>query len=188
VDAGEVAYPLTLDASRNIEGTIAIDSVTPNAMVFDVRVKLGGQTLTQTIDGGVYANSWIVDAPVLFPVSIDVPDELDTMDIGSIEVDIVWKQWVNVAASTWIEHDDPASFISLPTYSASFNRSVKVSVDDPSLANPSQAIPVTLSEDGAFSGTLDLAELTIGDHRLYLQSTQGTQASGITSIGVTITS
>ena len=127
-DTGEIAYPLTIDASRNITGTIAVASVTPNALSFDVRVTLGSQTLTETVTPPPYVGSWIIDAPIEVPVNIDVPAALDKVDVSAISVSIVWKQWVNVGASTWIEHDAPASFLRLPTYSASFDRKVEARV------------------------------------------------------------
>jgi hypothetical protein len=178
----QVNVPLTLDASRNITGMIAVTSVTPNAISFDVKVTLGTQTLTQSVVGEPYTGSWFLDAPIEYPVNIDIPASLDRIDASEVSVAITWKQQVNVAGSTWTELEDPASFISIPSYSASFNRKVELGIDTGAFSGAG----VTLSEDlSTFSATIPTPPA--GIHSLKARAVQGGATSSVDQRSLTVT-
>ena len=118
----EVAVPITVDASKPVTGQLAIVSVFPNALQFDIVVKLGNVTLpAKVVDAGVYANSWFLDDAVVFPFSIAIPASLDKKDVDSAEIKVVWHRDVNAAGSTRIELEDPASYFTVPAYDHSFS-------------------------------------------------------------------
>lgn len=176
---GEVAYPITVDASRSISGTVYIASVTPNAVVFEVRVLLGSEVLSTEVDAGPYAGSWFLGGAQGYDFEIPIPESLDKQDVDVVQVDFVWKRYVN-ALSTWMEHDDPASLLTIPAYSASFDQDIQVATDDGGFITPP-----TLSRDGdAFS--MIIPRPPMGDHTIRVRALQGTQI-GEDSVTVTIT-
>jgi hypothetical protein len=64
------------------------------------------------------------------------------------------------------------SFVDLPSYTASTNRSVSISLDDPSFSSP---VPARLGSNGAWS--VAIATPAAGKHTIYAESTQGFDTS-----------
>jgi hypothetical protein len=65
------------------------------------------------------------------------------------------------------------SWLGVPSYAASLNRSVEISLDDPSFADP---IPARLSAaDGSWSVAVPTP--AVGSHTVYAEATQGFDTS-----------
>ncbi|MFN2544416.1 MAG: hypothetical protein ABR600_07585 [Actinomycetota bacterium] len=120
----DVPLPITLDASKPLTGRIAISSVHPNAIKFDLLVTLGSTALpVQHVDAGVYTGSWFLDAQSpSFPVNIAIPASLDKTDVSEVKVEVIWKQAISTPelASAWVELDTPSSVIDVPSYDKSW--------------------------------------------------------------------
>jgi hypothetical protein len=74
-----------------------------------------------------------------------------------------------------------ASYVNVPSYAASANKTVSVSVDDPTFAN---AVPARL--DGT-SWSVAVATPAVGKHTIYARSTQGYDTSATASSTFTVT-
>jgi hypothetical protein len=187
---GAVALPLTLDASRNIEGQLSIVSVTPNAYIADVTVTINGQALPkQTIDPGPAVYNWLLDGGTAHPLSIDIPDSLDKVDVTTASVTVTWRRQLNVAGSVWTELEDPASFLTIPAYSQSFAPgSVEVTVDDPSFNQPEAALAATVNESAdRYTAGVDVSSLAPGEHTIAVRSVQGFLNGTIAKTTITVT-
>jgi hypothetical protein len=175
--AEEVALPMTLDASRNLTGTIYLRSNLnePTWAIVDVEVVLGTQSIRQRFDDGLPQAS----SHRTFNLNIDIPATLDKTEINSLQVNVHFQQIVGLV---WVELDSPASFINVPAYSASFNRKVEVAVDTGQFS----AAPVTLSPDLS-TWTATIATPSVGIHSLKARAVQGGVASAVDQRSITVT-
>ena len=73
------------------------------------------------------------------------------------------------------------SYADVPSYAASVNKSVQVSLDDSSFTN---AVPARLSGS---SWSVALQTPAVGKHTVYARSTQGFDTSTPTSVTFTVT-
>jgi len=74
------------------------------------------------------------------------------------------------------------SWVDVPSYSASVNRAVQVSVDDPSFGNP---VAATLNS-AATGWSATIRTPPIGTHTIYARSTQGFDTSPVASSTFTV--
>lgn len=156
-----IQTPLTVDASRNVTGEINIrgNTDTPNWQVFDVEVRIGSITLPrQRFDD----NTPQLTSSRTLNVDIDIPERLDKTDVERVEVTVYYQQHVG----TWVELDNPESFIHVPAFSDSFNREVQVQIDNqpPSPAELDEAF-----SNWSMTGTTP----AIGDHSVTATAVQG---------------
>ena len=179
-DPAEVELPITIDASRNITGQMHINSETlgvgtpANWVQLDVVVRLGSTSLTQSFDSGPYTG-----ARTTFTLDLDVPASLDKVDINEASVDLVWHRVIhlpNGAYHTYVELDDPASFVTIPSYTTSFSRKVELKVDNPSFGSGTVQGTVDL-EAGTFTASVPVATVALGGHFLYVRAVQGAGVS-----------
>ena len=198
-DADQVDLPLTIDASRNIAGAVHITSRalsftgnpvgTPgNWVTLDVVVRLGTSALTQSFDSGPFTG-----ATHTFNINLDVPASLDKVDVSTVQVDLVWHRVIHLSQQgqsvvhTFAELDNPPTFVSVPTYTASFDRRVQLTVDNPSFSGSPINAAVDLGA-GTFTGSVPTASLATGSRTLYARALQGGKPSATVAVPFTLTS
>ncbi|HEX9824424.1 MAG TPA: hypothetical protein VGB51_08560 [Actinomycetota bacterium] len=175
--AEEVALPITLDASRNLTGSIYLRSNLdePTWAVVDVEVLLGSQSVRQRFDDGLpQASSFRT-----FNLNIDIPTSLDKVDINSITVNVHFQTIIGLI---WVELDAPASYVNVPAYSASFDRRVQVAVDTGQFSGTG----VTLSPD-LTTWTATIPTPLTGIHSIKARSVQGSAISTVDQRSITVT-
>ena len=167
--------PLALDASRSIGGTIDLQSfglvsgmgagagqltvdINLEALVNGNGVPLGSASQTVTI------TPLAADYPVAF--SIQPNTQLDKTDLQGIDLRVhvqgpfVFSGFIGNSGKSWT---------TVPSYTASVNRSVSVSIDDASFAH---ALPARIdSTDSSWSVAVKTP--AIGTHTIYVRATQG---------------
>src|SRR5260370_1093619 len=74
-----------------------------------------------------------------------------------------------------------ASWFDLPSYTASVNKAVQISADDPTFSNPT---PARLSGS---NWSVAIPTPSVGKHTIYAKSTQGYSTSAPTSVTITVT-
>ena len=170
--------PIALDATKPLTGSIAIRGTLPNALVIEVGVQLNDTIFLgpATFNGSPGATGG--DFALSFPLSAD----LDKIDVTSVKVTVVLKQSVGLAYTSL---DNPASFITIPAYSSSFNRSVEVSLDDPDFYEPNLG---TLSADlKSYTAELPLPSFTsLGAHTVYVRSVQGGEPGPARTVAINV--
>ena len=171
--------PLALSTNGPITGQISLTGaqvglayvdVTLEALVNGEVVTLGKATGSATLDPtGDYT-------PV--PFSIQASSALDGSDLQALDLRVlvhgpnVYSGFVSLGGH---------SFADVPSYAASVNKSVQVSLDDSSFAG---AVPARLSGSG---WSVALQTPGVGKHTLYARSTQGFDTSAPTSVTFTVT-
>ena len=180
-DAVAADLPITVDASKNLTGSINVTSATPvNDMQLDVQITLGETTLP--------TQSFTSLGTAQFPLNIDIPDTLDKADIESARVLVIWKRMiVGVPAVTHshIELESPASHIAIPGYTGSFNQQTHVTIDDPDFdLDPIAATVDTVAK--TYSADVPTTFLTLGSHTVYVRSLQGGVAGTARSVQINV--
>jgi len=173
------AMPLALDGTRPITGQVSLTGaqvgiaevdVDAQALVGGNAVDLGSTTATAVLDPTGDST------PV--PFSIPSNSTLDGSDVQALDLRVtihgpnVYSGFVALSG---------ASYVDLPSYTASVNKSVLVSVDDSSFAH---AVSARLSGS---TWSVAIPTPAIGKHTIYAKSTQGFGSSAPTSILVTVT-
>jgi uncharacterized protein (DUF736 family) len=168
--------PLTIDSSRTISGVIDLEGI-QNASAGLVTVDLtlegleNGNGVTVGTDS---VQTLMVPGQASYPVAFSFPPNasVDKNDLAGIDLRIyIHGPYID---SGFIANSG-ASWIALPTWSASFNDAVQVSLDDPSFANP---IAASLDPGG---WTAAIRTPAVGSHTLYARSTQGFDVSSVAS-------
>jgi hypothetical protein len=171
--------PLTLDGSRDVTGTIDVDNTGGGLVTVSVDLEAlvnGAGVDVGTDSESVVANPTQTDVPVQFTIHPD--GALDQAGLSGLDLRVhVSGPYV---ASGYIANSGK-SFVDVPGWSASFDRSVVVSVDDPTFAN---AVPARLSGD---SWSVAIPTPAAGKHVLYAQATQGFDTGAAASRAVTVT-
>lgn len=179
--------PLTLDSSRTVSGTIDLQSIG----IADP-VAAGTGLLTVTVDlealdqgNGVAVGSdsetvLVTPNQTEYPVpfAIQPSGTIDKADLSGLDLRVhvegpyVFSGFIADSGKSWLD---------VPSWSASFNQSVQVSLDDPSFAT---AVP------GRVSGTdwsVAIPTPVIGKHALYARATQGFDTGATASQTFTVT-
>jgi hypothetical protein len=171
--------PLSLDGTKAIQGVIALTGAQVGLAEVDVTLAaiVGGQPVTiGTATGSAVLDPTGNDTPVPFTIQPNV--SLDGSDVQALDLRVqihgpnVYSGFVSL---------NGASYVDLPSHAASVNESVSVSVDDPTFAN---AVPARL--DGS-TWSVAVATPAIGNHTLYVRSTQGYDTSPTASSTFTVT-
>jgi hypothetical protein len=169
--------PLSLDASRNITGTFDVQGFLGPAaiglMEADVSMEalVGGQGVAVGSDSeSVLLDPTADDNLINFTIRPDAT--LDKKDLSGIDLRLHLHG--PYAFSGFIATNG-ASFANVPGYTASVNRAVLLSLDDPTFAT---TIPVAInsSNDG---WSVVISTPAVGNHTLYVQSVQGFDASSV---------
>src|SRR5947208_12199655 len=163
--------PLALDATRAITGAIALTGleiglaqvdVTLEALVHGEAVTIGSDSESALLDPT--AN----DTPI--PFTIQPSATLDGSDLQALDLRVhihgpnIYSGFISLNGN---------SYVHMPSYAASVNKAVQISVDDPTFATPTQA---RIDSTGS-SWSVAIPTPAIGKHTIYAESTQGFDTS-----------
>jgi hypothetical protein len=171
--------PLSLDGTKAISGQVALTGAQVGLAEVDVTLEalVGGQPVTiGSTTGSAVLDPTGNDTPVPFTIQPNV--SLDGSDVQALDLRVhihgpnVYSGFVSLSG---------ASYVDMPSHAASVNKSVSVSIDDPTFAN---AVPARL--DGS-TWTVAIATPAIGQHTIYSRSTQGFDTSPTASTTFTVT-
>ena len=171
--------PLPLSTSGPVTGQISLSGAQVGIAYVDVTLEalVNGEAVTL----GKATGSAVLDptgdsTPV--PFAIQPSSALDGSDLQALDLRVlvhgpnVYSGFVSLNGH---------SFADVPSYAASVNRSVQVSLDDSTFANP---VPARL---GGSSWSVALQTPAIGKHTIFARSTQGFDTSAPTSVAFTVT-
>jgi hypothetical protein len=173
------AMPLAFDGTQPITGQVSLTGAQVGLAEVDVDVQalVGGNA----VDLGSTTATAVLDptgASTPVPFSIPSNSTLDGSDIQALDLRVtihgpnVYSGFVALSG---------ASYLDMPDYTASVNKSVLVSVDDPSFAN---AVSARLSGS---TWSVAIPTPAIGKHTIYAESAQGFGTSAPTSVTVSVT-
>jgi hypothetical protein len=171
--------PLALDGTKPISGQIALTGAQVGLAEVDVTLAalVGGQPVTiGSATGSAVLDPTGNDTPVPFTIQPNV--SLDGSDVQALDLRVhvhgpyVYSGFVALNGE---------SYVNVPSYAASVNESVSVSIDDPTFAN---AVPARL--DGS-SWSVAITTPAVGKHTIYARSTQGYTTSPTASSTFTVT-
>jgi hypothetical protein len=174
--------PLILDSSRTIEGTLDLQN--------DV-AGTGQVTLDFTMEALVNGDGVIVgtdsETVIVTPAQSDYPvtfhitptAALNKVALSGIDLNVYLH---GAYSDSGYIGNSGASFLTVPSFSASPDRAVQVAIDDPNFGNP---IAATLnSSANGYSTTVPTP--AIGTHTVYARATQGYDTSSVTSSSFTV--
>ena len=163
--------PLALDGTRPIAGVIALTGLELGMATVDVTLEalVNGNPVTL----GSASSSALLDptadnTPI--PFTIQPNGALDGSALQALDLRVhihgpyVYSGFISMSGN---------SYADLPSYGASVNRSVQVSIDDPTFAS---AVPARLDASGA-SWSVAIPTPPVGKHTVYARSTQGYDTS-----------
>ena len=172
--------PLALDASRSITGVVDLQGLGVGAAAVDVSmeglvngegVAIGSDSETAVLDPTANDNA------VAFTIQPNAG--LGGADLQGVDLRVhihgpqIYSGFIGLSGKSWVD---------LPSYAASVNRAVQISVDDASFGSP---IPARLSSSGS-SWSVAIPTPAVGRHTIYAESTQGfdTSAPAVTTFTV----
>ena len=171
--------PVALNGTQPITGKVSLTGAQVGVaeVTVDVEALIGGNA----VDLGSVTSSAVLDptgdsTPV--PLSIPASSANDGSDIQALDLRVtihgpnVYSGFVALSG---------ASYVDLPSYTASVNKSVLVSVDNSSFSNAVRA---------GLSGTtwsVKIPTPAVGKHTIYVESTQGYDTSAPKSVVITVT-
>jgi hypothetical protein len=171
--------PLAYDGTQPITGQISLTGAQVGLAEVDVDLQalVGGQA----VDIGSATGSAILDptgnsTPVPFTIQPNVA--LDGSDIQALDLRVttrgpnVYSGFVALSGASWLK---------VPSYAASVNTSVAISVDDPTFSNPT---PARLSGS---SWSVAVPTPAVGKHTIYAESTQGYSTSAPATVTINVT-
>jgi len=171
--------PLALDGTRAVDGQISLTGA--QVGLAEVDVTLAALVNGQAVTIGSGTGSAVLDptgASTPVPFTIDANPTLDGSDLQALDLRVhihgpnVYSGFISLNGSSWVD---------LPSYAASVNKSVSVSLDDPSFAN---AVPARVSGS---TWSVAIPTPAVGSHTLYARSTQGYDTSAAASRTFTVT-
>lgn len=173
--------PLSLDATRSVTGVISLTGLQLGMATVDVTLEalVNGQAVTLGSD----SESALLDptadhTPIPFTVQPNAA--LNGSDIQALDLRVhlhgpyIYSGFISMSGN---------SYADVPSYAASVNRSVQVSLDDSSFGN---AVPARLGA-GNTSWSVAIPTPAVGKHTLYARSTQGFDTSAPTSVAFSVT-
>jgi hypothetical protein len=158
--------PVALDGTNPVSGQIALTGGQVGLAEVDITLEalVGGQAVTiGKTTGSAVLDPTAADTPVPFTIAPNT--SLNGSDIQALDLRVlihgpnVYSGFVSL---------NGASYLDLPSNTASTNRSVSISVDDPSFSSP---IPARLGSNGTWSVAIPTP--AVGKHTIYAESTQG---------------
>jgi hypothetical protein len=173
--------PLAFDATRATTGVIALTGAQVGLATVDV-------TLEALVHGNAVTLGSDSESAVLDPTGNDTPipftihpsATLDGSDLQALDLRVlvhgpyVYSGFISLSGN---------SYADLPSYAASVNKAVQISVDDPTFSNPT---PARIASSGT-SWSVAIPTPAIGKHTIYAQSTQGFDTSAAASSTFTVT-
>jgi hypothetical protein len=171
--------PLAFDGTQPTDGQISLTGAQVGLAEIDVTLEalVGGNA----VDLGSATASAVLDptgASTPVPFTIQPNTSLDGSDVQALDLRVnvhgpnVYSGFVALSGASWVD---------LPSYAASVNKAVRVSVDDPTFANP---VPARLS---GTNWSVAIPTPSVGKHTIYAKSTQGFNTSAPTAVTVTVT-
>jgi hypothetical protein len=178
--------PLTLDASRAVNGTIDLSSI---AISDPVAAGTGQLTVTVDLEALAHGNGvdlgsdsetvLVTPAQTEYPVpfTIQPGSALDRGDLSGLDLRVhisgpfVFSGFIANSGKSWLD---------VPSWTASFARSVDIAVDDPSFASP---VPARLS---GTDWSVALKTPAPGNHVIYARATQGFDTGATASRSLTV--
>ena len=170
--------PVAFDSSRNVTGVIDLEGNVAGAVQVDVTMEAlaGGQGVTIGSDSvTVLADPTQGDTPVDFTIAPNAA--LAGADLQGVDLRVHIQ---GPAIDDGFIGLSGKSFVHLPSFAASVNESVQVSVDDPTFSNP-----VSARLDGS-SWSVAIPTPATGKHTLYAEATQGFDTSSPASTTFTV--
>ena len=163
--------PLALDTSRSITGTIDVTGTAVGLVEMDVSLEalVGGQGVSIGSDTESFLlDPTVSDNPVPFTV---VPSAaLANADLQGLDLRVhihgpaFDAGFMGFSGKSWVD---------LPSFAASVNKSVSISVDDPTFASP---VPARIDASGS-TWSVAIPTPAAGKHTIYAESTQGFDTS-----------
>lgn len=170
--------PLALDSSRTATGTIDITGTAVGAVEVDVSLEalVGGQGVTVgSATTTTVLDPTMSDNPVAFAIQPDA--SLAGADLQGLDLRVhihgpaLDAGFVGLSGKSWVD---------MPSFAASANKAVAISVDDATFAHP---VPARL--DGS-TWSVAIPTPAIGKHTIYAESTQGFSTSAAVSTTFTV--
>jgi len=179
--------PLTFDSSRNVTGTIDLESIGITdgtglgTGLLEVDASLEALVRGNGVDIGSDTESVLItptaaDYPVSFTIQPNAA--LNQADLSGVDLRVhvhgpfAFSGFIGNSGKSWSD---------LPSYSASLNRSVAVSLDDPTFAS---SVAARLSGS---TWSVAIPTPAVGKHTLYARSTQGFDTSATASQPFSVT-
>jgi len=173
--------PLPLNTHSPINGVVSLTGAQVGLAEVDVTLEalINGEAVTLgTATGSAVLDPTGDHTPV--PFSIQPSSTLDGSDLQALDLRVlihgpnVYSGFISLNGN---------SYADVPSYAASVNKSVQVSLDDSTLAN---AVPARIDTSGT-SWSVAIPTPAVGKHTLYARSTQGFVTSAPTSVAFTVT-
>jgi len=171
--------PLAFDGTQAINGQVSLTGAQVGVADVDVDVQalVGGNA----VDIGSATGSAVLDptgdsTPVPFTIAPNVA--LDGSDIQALDLRVtvhgpnVYSGFVALSGASWMN---------VPTYAASVNKGVEISVDDPTFSNP------TVARISGSNWSVAIPTPSVGKHTIYAESTQGFDTSAPASVTFSVT-
>lgn len=171
--------PLAYDGTQPINGQVSLTGAQVGLAEVDVDVQalVGGNA----VDIGSATGSAILDptgASTPVPFTIAPNPALDGSDIQALDLRVtihgpnVYSGFVALSGASWLN---------MPSYAASVNRGVEISVDDPTFSNPTSA------RVSGSTWSVAIPTPSVGKHTIYAESTQGYDTSAPASVTFSVT-
>lgn len=171
--------PLAYDGTQPIDGQVSLTGA--QVGVADVDVALEALVGGNAVDIGSATGSAVLDptgASTPVPFTIQPNFSLDGSDLQALDLRVtvhgpnVYSGFIALSGSSWVD---------MPSYAASVNKGVEISVDDATFSSP---VPARLS---GTSWSVAIPTPSIGKHTIYAESTQGFSTSAPTSVTFNVT-
>ena len=170
--------PLPLDGTQPISGQVSLSGAQVGLAEVDVTLEalIGGNAVT--IGSG--SGSAVLDptgASTPVPFTIAPNTSLDGSDVQAMDLRVtihgpnVYSGFVALSG---------ASYVDVPSYTASVNKSVSISIDDPTF---SSTVPARISGS---TWSVAIPTPAVGKHTIYAESTQGFDTSSPASTTFTV--
>jgi hypothetical protein len=179
--------PLAFDASRNITGTIDVEGLSLSGAGIATGLIQVDVTMEALVNGNgvsigfdsesVLATPTATDYPIAFTIQPDAA--LAGADLSGVDLRVhvhgpyAFSGFIGNSGKSWT---------TLPSYAASVDRSVQVSVDDPTFGAP---VTARIDPSGA-SWSVAVPTPATGKHTIYAESTQGFDTSAPVSVGFNV--
>jgi hypothetical protein len=175
--------PLAFNSGQNVTGTIDLESLAgAGTGLLEVDVSMEALDQGNGVTVGSDSESILItplaaDYPVAFTIQPNAA--LNGHDLSGIDLRVhvhgpyVFSGFIGNSGKSWTD---------VPSTTASVNRSVQVSLDDPTFSNP---IAARIDSSGS-TWSLAIPTPAIGVHTLYAESTQGFDTSAPASTTFTV--
>ena len=169
--------PLSLDASRSITGTIDVQGLVGPAQagVMEADVSLEALVGGNGVPVGSVTEMVVLDPTAsdnLINFTIQPNQALNKQDLSALDLRLHLHGPYTFSGFV---ATNGASFVTVPSYTASVARAVLLSLDDPTFASP---IPVAINT--SYNGwSVVIPTPAAGKHTLYAESVQGFDTSAV---------